>query len=124
MDLILSFVGVFALGGWIGYKINDFIIKKTFAQMIEQAGLNDQQLNQFINHWAPLMDSEEGIESSEITLDITLEKQGDMLYAYRKDNSKFLAQGRDKDELVAALSKDFPGVTLTVKKEDGGVYLT
>ena len=124
MDLILSFVGVFALGGWVGYKINDFIIKTTFAKMIEQAGLSDQDLNKFINHWSPQFEEEMATEDDTVTLDITLEKQGDMIYAYRKDNSKFIGQGRDKDELVQVLSKDFPGVTLQVRKEDGGTLLT
>jgi len=124
MDLILSFVGVFALGGWVGYKINDFIIKTTFAKMIEQAGLSDQDLNKFINHWGPQFEEEMATEDDTVTLDITLEKQGDMIYAYRKDNSKFIGQGRDKDELVQVLSKDFPGVTLQVRKEDGGTLLT
>ena len=123
MDLILSLVGVFTIGVYVGYKINDMIMKHTFALMIKEAGLGDKDLNKFIDHWAPKVG--EGVpEEADNTLDITLEKQGDMIYAYRKDNSKFLAQGRDKDELVQALSKDWPGVTLLVKKEDGGTLLT
>ena len=122
MDLIIGYVAVFALGGWVGYKINDLVIKHTFAKMIEEAGLSDRDLNKFAEHWAPVL--EEAQESDEVTLDITLEKQGDMIYAYRKDNSKFIGQGRDKDELVQVLSKDFPGVTLQVRKEDGGTLLT
>lgn len=126
MDLILSFVGVFALGGWIGYKINDFIIRQTFEEMIRQAGLSDKDVEKFINHWAPIMETDEAkvSEANEITLEITLEKQGDMLYAYRKSDCKFLGQGRNQDELVQALSKDWPGVTLLLKKEDGGHHLT
>lgn len=125
MDLILSFVGVFALGGWIGYKINDFIIRQTFEEMIRQAGLKDKDIEKFINHWAPIMEEDEATstESGGETLEITLEKQGDMLYAYRKDNSRFLAQGRNQEELVEALSKDWPGVTLLLRKEDGGNHL-
>ena len=122
MDLFLMLVGAFALGGWLGYKINDIMIRHTFAEMIKQAGLKEQDLDKFIEHWAPIMQDEEQ-EQPESTLHIVLEQQGDMIYAYRKDNSKFLAQGRDRDELTAALAKDWPGVTLLVKKEEGGSLL-
>jgi hypothetical protein len=115
-------VGAFAFGGWLGYKINDMIIRHTFADMIKQAGLEQQELDKFIEHWAPLMEDQEP-EPANPTLSIVLEQQGDMIYAYRKDNSQFLAQGRDRDELTAALSRDLPGVTLLVKKEEGGVLL-
>jgi hypothetical protein len=122
MDLFLMLVGAFALGGWLGYKINDMLIKHTFADMIKQAGLKEQDLDQFIEHWAPIMQDEEPDQSNP-TLSIVLEQQGNMIYAYRKDNSQFLAQGRDRDELTAALAKDWPGVTLLVKKEEGGSLL-
>jgi len=122
MDLFLMLVGAFAFGGWLGYKINDMIIRHTFADMIKQAGLEQQELDKFIEHWAPLMEDQEP-EPANPTLSIVLEQQGDMIYAYRKDNSQFLAQGRDRDELTAALSRDLPGVTLLVKKEEGGVLL-
>lgn len=122
MDLFLQLIGAFALGGWIGYKINDMIMRHTFADMIQQAGLEQQDLDQFIQHWAPIMEDAEPAQPGP-TLSITLEQQGDMIYAYRKDNSQFLAQGRDRDELTAALAKDWPGVTLQVKKEEGGSLL-
>jgi hypothetical protein len=122
MDLFLMLVGAFALGGWLGYKINDIMIRHTFAEMIKEAGLKEQDLDKFIEHWAPLMEDEES-EQPNSTLEITLEQQGDMIYAYRKDNSQFLAQGRDRDELTSALAKDWPGVTLLVKKEEGGSLL-
>jgi hypothetical protein len=122
VDLFLMLVGAFALGGWLGYKINDILIRHTFAEMIKEAGLEQQELDKFIEHWAPLMEDQEP-ESANPTLSIVLEQQGDMIYAYRKDNSQFLAQGRDRDELTAALSRDLPGVTLLVKKEEGGSLL-
>ncbi len=122
MDLFLMLVGAFALGGWLGYKINDIMIRHTFAEMIKEAGLKEQDLDKFIEHWAPLMEDEEP-EPANSTLEITLEQQGDMIYAFRKDNSQFLAQGRDRDELTSALAKDWPGVTLLVKKEEGGNLL-
>lgn len=122
MDLFLMLAGAFALGGWLGYKINDVMIRHTFSDMIKQAGLQDQDLDKFVEHWAPLMEEEESQPNS--TLEITLEQQGEMIYAYRKDNSQFLAQGRDRAELTAALAKDWPGVTLLVKKEEGGSLLS
>jgi hypothetical protein len=114
-------VGAFALGGWLGFKINDILIKHTFGEMIKQAGLQDQDLDKFVEHWSPLLQEE---SQSNPTLEITLEQQGDMIYAYRKDNSKFLAQGRDQAELTAALARDWPGVTLLVRKEEGGSLLS
>jgi len=48
---------------------------------------------------------------------ITVEAIGDQFYCYDKNKNSFLAQGRDRDEIVELLTKQYPNHTIYV---DGG----
>jgi hypothetical protein len=121
MWLVVSYVGLFAVGVFIGYKINDWVIRKTFAQMIEEAGLADGRMDQFIQYWAAEMG--EQVSDQREDLRARLEKIGDQIYCYNKDTNEFLGQGRDREELIAVLTERIGSVTLLVNAEDGADYL-
>ena len=48
-------------------------------------------------------------EESDEVIRITIEKDRDTLFAYHKDNSQFIAQGKDRAELEKKLAELFPG---------------
>jgi hypothetical protein len=50
-------------------------------------------------------------------LPITIERVGNQFYCYDKQNNWFLAQGRDRDEIVERLKQQFPDRVIYV---DGG----
>jgi hypothetical protein len=56
-------------------------------------------------------------------LEIRVEQHSGRLYAYTKDTNKFLAQGADKEELVAELTRLNLGMTVTITEEDGAEYI-
>jgi hypothetical protein len=48
-------------------------------------------------------------ETSEEVIRITIEKDNGTLFAYHKDSSQFIAQGKDRAELEKKLAELFPG---------------
>lgn len=121
MWLLVSYVGVFAVGAYTGYKINDWFIRYTFKQMIEEAGLTGAAMDQFTEHWSKEMG--EAVPESDNNLRVRLEKIGNLIYCYDKDTDEFLGQGRDREELIAVLTERVGSVTLLVNAEDGADYL-
>lgn len=115
--LLTSYIGVFAIGGLVGYKINDYIIGSTFGKMLEEAGITDDQLDQFIDHWQPIMEPDQTAEMPK--LQIRIEKIGDQMMCYEKASNQFLAQARTRDELIEILTERLGPVTLLIQPEDG-----
>jgi hypothetical protein len=54
---------------------------------------------------------------------IRIEQHSGRLYAYTKDTNRFLAQGVDKEELVAEITRLNLGMTVTITEEDGAEYI-
>lgn len=51
-------------------------------------------------------------------VDVTVEKNGDFFYIYRKDDGTFLGQGTDIDSLSDKLIEKFPGKLFNVSPEE------
>jgi hypothetical protein len=48
-------------------------------------------------------------ETDEDLTHIVIEKQGDVLYVYSRDDMTFMAQGKNREEVEAVLKERFPG---------------
>ncbi len=62
-----------------------------------------------------------GVTKEEVLL--TLEKHGDMLYCYRKDNNEFVGQAKTVEEIGNIFTKRFPQYTGRILKEDSAGLL-
>lgn len=125
-EMILSLIAVFIIGAIVGWKVNDLLFKITFGKMLSDAGITDKNLDQFIRHWAPALDKElKGTtDDTKPEVFVKIEQHHGALYAFRKDNDKFLGQGATREELIERLKEQFEGeVTVTVKEEDGAEYM-
>jgi hypothetical protein len=120
--LLVSFLGVFAVGCYAGYRVNDHLFRTTFSEMLAQAGVTDQQLDQFVDHWEPVLGSAEP-EAVLPKLQIRIEQIDNMIYCYEKSSGLFLAQARTRDELIDALTERLGPVSLLVQPEDGAEYV-
>ncbi len=49
---------------------------------------------------------------------LKLEKHGDMLYCYRKDNDEFIGQAKSLEELADLYKKKYPNQNGRILKED------
>jgi hypothetical protein len=116
MTTLYIILALFA-GIWIGWKAQEILFSMTFGKMLEEAGVTNKDLDKFLNHHKDQLGIE---EESELTkVEIRLEQMGDQIYAYRKDNDTFLAQGHDRAELIDRISKRINNVKLIIAEDDG-----
>ena len=68
------------------------------------------------------LDDVEGAKDSTL-VDVKLEQQGTEIFAYRKSDDQFLAQGSDADSLIERLNQNLTPCKVVVAKEDGADLL-
>jgi len=61
--------------------------------------------------------------SDHAVVDVKLEKVGTAIFAYRKSDDQFLAQGSDADTLIARLNENLTPCRVVVAQEDGADLL-
>ena len=121
MDAILLIIVIFAAGFYVGYKVQEKLMFYTMAEMFKKAGITNAELDKFIGHWKDDLDvdvpskDDEGYE----IVDIKVEKHGEVLYAFRKDNDQFLGQGDTKESLIKRLGEKAVGIRMVIAEEDG-----
>jgi hypothetical protein len=116
MTTLYIILALFA-GIWIGWKAQEALFSITFGKMLEEAGVTNKDLDKVLDHHKDQLDIE---EESELTkVEIRLEQMGDQIYAYRKDDDMFLAQGHDRAELIDRISKRINNVKLIIAEDDG-----
>lgn len=96
--LIAIFAGVIVF--YAGWKAREVHAMRSVGMLLEE--MNETMFHEFKSK----------------VIDITVEKSGDFLYVYRKDNGTFLAQGTDMDKLSDILSEKFPGKLFNCSPED------
>lgn len=109
----------FALGWVIGGTVTAVKQSMAFRSILNDLGVTTEQLIKLKDR----MDAEDDV-SEDTAIEIRLEKHGDMIYAYRKDNSQFLAQGTDQDKLIEHLNHTFAqGARLIIREQDGAALV-
>jgi hypothetical protein len=68
------------------------------------------------------LEEDEGTKDSTV-VDVTLEQQGTEIFAYRKSDNQFLAQGSNADTLIERLNQNLTPCRVVVAKEDGADLL-
>ena len=119
--LFFAFLAVFAVGAFVGYKVNEWIYRVTFAEMMAQAGLNETNMEQFVKHWANELGEE--VPNVKPQVQIRIEKINDDLFCYEKATDRFLGQGKTRDELIDVLTARLGPVSLLIQPEDGAEYV-
>lgn len=119
----LSYIIVFAVGAFIGFRVNDIFMKATFAKMLTEAGITDKDMSKFLKYWKPKVEDNETNEDGFEEVHVKIEKHGTALYMFRKDNDQFLGQGNTREELIELLSKKMTNVRLLIAKEDGSEHI-
>lgn len=117
----------FVLGFALGWRINNAFHVAAIKQLLTELGVSDRQLMKVAKDIATELGPEaqakiraleeranDGLEQ----IEIKVEKHGEVLYAFRKDNDAFLGQGTNKDQLIEAMSKRMKNVRLTVVEGD------
>lgn len=129
MEDIISFLLVFALGWWLGSKVTAALQFWTFAEVLRELGITNQQLRDMAAKHGFTLPPDESDESTDDPLgdlpvvEIRVEQHANTLYVFRKDTDEFLGQGSSKEDLIARLGEKLRGVRLSIAEEDGADFI-
>lgn len=121
---MLELVIVFILGAVIGGRLTHNIMMSATKRLLQDLGIKEQDLRRFAaRQGIHLPDTPEDAASELTVVEITLEQQGNQIFAYRKDDSTFLGQGHDKESLIEAIAHRMKDVRLVIAEQDGAELL-
>ena len=124
MDMIeLIIVGL--VGILIGWTASKRVHLDGFRQLLRALKVTEEDLLRAMikiqsREWQ--LEDPEGTKDDAI-VDVKLEQQGTQIFAYRKSDDQFLAQGTDADSLIARLNENLTPCRVVVAQEDGADLL-
>jgi len=95
----------FWIGFWTGILVL-YLIRFLIKQLLVALILNIAK------------DKIEELKLSEQDILLKLEKHGEMIYCYRKDNDEFIGQAKTFDEIIQLFKKKYPNNNGRIMKED------
>jgi hypothetical protein len=120
MDDYWSYIAV-GLGSFVlGWGICHWYCIRTFGDILEYFGITIADLENMKFDGFPI---EHADESDENEVAITVEQVNGQLFAYTRENPRFLAQGRNREELLDALGQKLNNATILISEDDEGFHL-
>jgi hypothetical protein len=120
MDDYWSYIGVGTSCFVLGWVISHWYCIRTFGDILEYFGITVDDLE---NMKIEELLAKKEDEPDETEVAITVETVNGQLYAYTKENPRFLAQGRNREELINALGEKLSDVTILISEGDEGFEL-
>lgn len=103
LEILIAIVVAFAAGWYISGVFNRWI----FSLILDKLGVDHKKLRE-LNQDLERELGDEPKSKPQPDVQVKLEQHLGTIYAYRKDNNEFIAQGRDRQELLAAMLARFP----------------
>ena len=124
MDMIELIIAAL-VGLLIGWQASKQMHLDGFRQLLRALKVTEEDLLRAMikiqsKEWQ--LEEPEGTKD-ETVVDVKLEQVGTAIYAYRKSDDQFLAQGTDADSLIARLNQNLTPCKVVVAKEDGADLL-
>jgi hypothetical protein len=124
MDMIELIIAAL-VGLFIGWQASKQMHLDGFRQLLRALKVTEEDLLRAMirvqsTEWQ--LEEPEGAKD-ETVVDVKLEQVGTSIYAYRKSDGQFLAQGSDADSLIARLNQNLTPCKVVVAKEDGADLL-
>ena len=118
--IIVAFVGIL-----IGWTASKRVHLDGFRQLLRALKVTEEDLLRAMikiqsREWQ--LDEPEGAKD-ETVVDVKLEQQGTEIYAYRKSDNQFLAQGSNAASLIERLNQNLTPCKVVVAQEDGADLL-
>ena len=113
------------LGIFIGWRAASHVHLDGFRQLLKALKITEQDLLRAMikiqsREWQ--LEDPEGTKDETI-VDVKLEQVGTAIYAYRKSDDQFLAQGSDAASLIERLNQNLTPCRVVVAQEDGADLL-
>ena len=119
---MLELIITFAIGWILGWKINDALRTTAVRHLLKELGVTDKDLRAAAaRNGIQIVDAPD--TAVEDLVEIKLEQQGTEIYAYRKSDNQFLAQGSNADTLIERLNQNLTPCRVVVAQEDGADLL-
>ena len=108
---------------YLGFKVGEAWYLYTFRQILEDLNIKQSDLRKLA--------ADKGVDLTEVPeddddpnsdlpiLEVRVEQHPEGLFAYRKMDDSFIAQGRDREGLMENLVNNLTNVRVIVHKEDG-----
>jgi hypothetical protein len=124
MDMIELIIAA-AVGIFIGWRASRQVHLDGFRQLLKALKVTEEDLLRAMikiqsKEWQ--LDDDEGSKDHTV-VDVKLEQEGTEIFAYRKSDNQFLAQGSNADSLIARLNENLTPCKVVVAKEDGADLL-
>jgi len=124
MDMIELIIAAL-VGLLIGWQASKQMHLDGFRQLLRALKVTEEDLLRAMikiqsKEWQ--LEEPEGTKD-ETVVDVKLEQVGTAIYAYRKSDDMFLAQGSDADSLIARLNENLTPCRVVVAQEDGADLL-
>ena len=124
MDMTELFIATL-LGIFIGWQAAKRVHLQGFRDLLRALKVTEQDLTRAMariqsGEWQP--EDHEGTKEGTV-VDVRLEQVGTAIFAYRKSDDQFLAQGTDADSLIERLTQNLTPCRVVVAQEDGGDLL-
>ena len=124
MDMTELFIAA-AVGIFLGWQASKKVHLDGFRQLLRALKITEQDLLRAMikiqsRDWQ--LEDPEGTKD-ETVVDVKLEQVGTAIYAYRKSDDQFLAQGSDAASLIARLNENLTPCRVVVAQEDGADLL-
>jgi hypothetical protein len=121
IETVLIVVAAF----WLGNRWATAFHQKIFREILKELGVTERQLKDLMlrqqQQLASLTPQEHAADLD--VVEVRLEQMGDVIYAYRKSDNQFLAQGLDADALIATLKLNLCAPCKVVVDVDDGADL-
>ena len=121
--MMLEFIIVFALGWIIGWRINDAVRTAAIKALLKELGVTDQDLRDAAARNGIILADAPDTAADDAVVEVKLEQHGGQIFAYRKSDDTFLAQGTDRDSLIERLNQTMRPCRILIDKEDGADLL-
>ncbi len=124
MDMIELFIAA-AVGIFIGWQASKRVHLQGFRELLRALKVTEEDLLRAMikiqsGEWQ--LNAPEGTKD-ETVVDVKLEQEGTEIFAYRKSDNQFLAQGSNADSLIERLNQNLTPCKVVVAQEDGADLL-
>lgn len=121
MDPIFETLILVGMSFWFGWKASQIWHLFTFKQILQDLKVSNGDLVKLAKEQGlEIEQPEPDEEHSDLpVLEVKVEQHPEGLFAYRKADGFFLAQGKDREKLMENLVNNLTNVRVVVAKEDG-----
>lgn len=120
---ILYFILGAIFGGVIAWRVTTHFHTSVLSDILARAGVTPEKLQAMMVDMQKELGEEPEQTSGLPEVQIKIEKSGEMLYAFRKDNDQFLGQGTSAEALIERMGEKIRDVKLIITPEDGADLL-